>query len=394
MRRSSQASCSAEEWMKAVNTDVLRFRGEVEAGEGRPLLEHECRNLFVSRFPLVKKLSVWFPQVSCLLCPRRGGALKAVQPLDSAAAWRRLHDASTPPSPMSGKTCRWKRPLYVHMLCALHAPAPPVKIANNRQLSPVWGVDLLAAALQATRGSRCLGGHQQGSFGTKLTKAEDAEGLHYTVEHVKESPFSGVLQQSKASFSPTQWQGESCLIERNREDDEATRRSRGCCFCGHSSGFLVTCSYVRPVSRWRKRKAVYGYASTGPRLGLTSEEGDELDEWQDAYRVLGPHRTKALCTGAARYGVGAEDQEAGRCCRRRFHPICGQQQSVHVLFRTKNGDSQSFFFCLQVRTEEGRCRKEALQGAVGFNPADAGQPLLFGHFSRYTSGSRCADYKV
>ncbi|PHJ17689.1 phd finger protein br140 lin, partial [Cystoisospora suis] len=285
-------------------------------------------------------------KVSCLLCPRRGGALKAVQPLDSAAAWRRLHATSTSRSPTFGKTCRWKRPLYVHMLCALHAPAPPVKIANNRQLSPVWGVDLLATALQATRGpSRCLGGHYQGSFGKNLANAEDAGGLHCAIVHEKESPSLG--GQSKSSCVATQWQGKSCPSERKFDEDEATTRTCGCCFCGHSSGFLVTCSYVRPVSRWRLRKGVYGYASTGPRLGLTSVEGDELDEWQDAYRVLGPHRTKAWCTGAARYAIGAEDEEARRCCRRRFHPICGQQQSVHVLFRTKNGDSQSFFFCLQ-----------------------------------------------
>lgn len=281
--------------------------------------------------------------------------MKAVQPVDSAAAWRLLEDAHASPSAVPGKTCRWKQPLYVHMLCALHAPAPPVKIANNLPLSPVWGVDLLAAALQATGGhGRCLSGRED-SFGEPRAKAEVGAGLGYAVTRERDL-FPGFGQQSNSSFAAIQ-QGRSCLVGQQREGEQETRRAPGCCFCGHSTGFLVTCSYFRPVFQWRERQGLYRYVRTRPHGGTL--EGRQLDEWQGSRRTLGCQKPKACCTARARKET--EDAEDDRFCRRRFHPICGRQHSVHVLFRTNNGDSQSFFFCLEVRLRERLGRRETLR---------------------------------
>lgn len=90
-------------------------------------------------------------QIACLLCPRRGGAFKLAQPTGSGVGFGTLSRSG------GGRAADGKSAFFVHCLCALMAPSPPVKFADNAALSPVFGVDVFASALQVAAASTLAG---------------------------------------------------------------------------------------------------------------------------------------------------------------------------------------------------------------------------------------------
>nr|PUA83452.1 hypothetical protein TGBR9_241850 [Toxoplasma gondii TgCATBr9] len=299
-------------------------------------------------------------EVSCLLCPRRGGALKAVQPLDSAAAWRRSLRSS------SAFLGCWSRPLYVHMFCALLSPFPPVKIARNQELSPVWGVDLLAAALKARTDvvlsalAAGAGKRQTHAGPTKLEGARKEAlsgvalcGVRAGQEPVKAEERVGVAKReenaarvkheaSTASGAERKQAAEQSALSRDEATEEMLRKlGQICAFCGRVGGLLLQCAFRHPGRPHTSRECISSSVGRRHPQCIPHELRFEKRETGKEESDCGEGGDMTSC--CAGLEIFARKTDPHRCLTR-FHPICAYQRGIHVSWCAAE-DCRAFFFC-------------------------------------------------
>ena len=199
-------------------------------------------------------------QVSCQLCPRRGGALKLSLPSSYGYTPENVTEApaaaiaAAVATALKNSSSNKEMPLqFVHMTCALWAPG--VEAADTETLSPILGVDLvLQGTMQQTP---CSSNSSSNSRSSGSGSKDGAKQQQQQQQQQQQGAAVAVVAAAAACGDSKQLveaAAGACDEERAAGAAEAAaargtaaggqegdKRSSACCICGLSYGFCLSC---------------------------------------------------------------------------------------------------------------------------------------------------------
>ena len=211
-------------------------------------------------------------------------------------------------------------PSFVHAFCALVSPSPPVKIAQTPELSPVWGCDLLAAALGVL----------------------DA----YEAAAIAAGPPSAAVVAAAANAGASA----SLALPRSSSSSNSSSSSSKsfCSVCNRRGGLLFRCCC-----------RLFDASAATAAAGAAADVQAEAASWVRQLARLSPSAAEAGLIAAEAPAVARVMAAAKRdrsYCSKRMHPLCAFISGFRVCFTgcklagNSGEPAEPLFFCLEVRS--------------------------------------------